>query len=412
MSKVTDQEAVHTANGLALSQAGVKEGGRTIPTMDNNKGQKSRKLPGIEKSKKKIETDVIPRESDSATGKKLPRVPTKVKGNHHQVVSGRNIFEVPPDVEPPSQRKGRIAKISGSNKSSLKPQALSEKDATTTRTHVTTDITSPEIQTTKPKSTQTQATEVQGTGPQSAERNIDHSKTHRHQGKKHNLRSAKSADQNTNVIDTNSIAQEPQLSPTEHDDSEYLEPSASQNSQVNGTTPSEQNENLSVEEDAPSQINNQRVAKHQIKQSPKKSKKDAGTKVPKQPTWSHDQSDEAILRKQRKNAARHEQILADAVQFHERIYCTSKVIQPATPIRVSQNSWSDEQDRVLIGELFNKRLDELSAEDRILKLLNLPELQNKLPDHLRARILYYKPVLEEWCFEKRGSVPDWLLNMI
>ncbi|KAL8951530.1 MAG: hypothetical protein Q9222_002501 [Ikaeria aurantiellina] len=124
------------------------------------------------------------------------------------------------------------------------------------------------------------------------------------------------------------------------------------------------------------------------------------------------QSEMQALQKQRKNAMRHEQIAADTVQLEAIMFPSLHVSKPPDPICVLQNAWSKEQDMALIKGLFEKNLNGLSAEDRILRLLNTPALQNKLPEHLRIRSLYYKPVFEEAFLENGQPVPDWLSSFI
>ena len=61
--------------------------------------------------------------------------------------------------------------------------------------------------------------------------------------------------------------------------------------------------------------------------------------------------------------------------------------------------------------LCNRVLIEWLAGDRYLKLLTLPALQNKLPEHIRQRALYSKPSLENYYEKKLGVIPDWVLSI-
>lgn len=56
-------------------------------------------------------------------------------------------------------------------------------------------------------------------------------------------------------------------------------------------------------------------------------------------------------------------------------------------------------------------LTKSSASDRYLQLLTLPELQEKLPEHIRQRALYSRPNLENYYEKKQGWVPDWVTSI-
>ena len=48
----------------------------------------------------------------------------------------------------------------------------------------------------------------------------------------------------------------------------------------------------------------------------------------------------------------------------------------------------------------------LAAAERYLNILNTPLLQNKLPEHIRERALYFKPTL----LEERGTL-EWISSI-
>ena len=47
-----------------------------------------------------------------------------------------------------------------------------------------------------------------------------------------------------------------------------------------------------------------------------------------------------------------------------------------------------------------------------MNLLNTPLLQNKLPEHIRQRTLYYKPYMEMAYTEVGKEVPDWVSSLV
>ena len=91
------------------------------------------------------------------------------------------------------------------------------------------------------------------------------------------------------------------------------------------------------------------------------------------------------------------------------------------------DSWTKEQDRQLVHQLRilrylpGKFFDSLSSrhiiliycpvEQRYINLLNTPLLQNKLPEHIRQRTLYYKPYMEMAYTEVGKEVPDWISSL-
>ncbi|KAL8975037.1 MAG: hypothetical protein Q9197_000733 [Variospora fuerteventurae] len=76
--------------------------------------------------------------------------------------------------------------------------------------------------------------------------------------------------------------------------------------------------------------------------------------------------------------------------------------------RRGQAQWTEEQDVQLFIEFFANGLEDLSVEDRCLRVLSAPSLDNKLPEHIRERIVYYKEALELTLSSKGCRVPEWL----
>ncbi|KAL9119815.1 MAG: hypothetical protein Q9187_003629 [Circinaria calcarea] len=73
------------------------------------------------------------------------------------------------------------------------------------------------------------------------------------------------------------------------------------------------------------------------------------------------------------------------------------------------DSWTKEQDRELVHQL--RILRYLPVEQRYMRVLNTPLLQNKLPEHIRQRTLYYKPYMEMTYTEVGKEVPDWVSSL-
>lgn len=48
------------------------------------------------------------------------------------------------------------------------------------------------------------------------------------------------------------------------------------------------------------------------------------------------------------------------------------------------------------------------VEERCLRVLSAPSLDNKLPQHIRERIVHYKEALEVTLSNKGFRVPEWL----
>ncbi|KAL8963443.1 MAG: hypothetical protein Q9193_000296 [Seirophora villosa] len=76
--------------------------------------------------------------------------------------------------------------------------------------------------------------------------------------------------------------------------------------------------------------------------------------------------------------------------------------------RTGQAQWTDEQDLQLFMEFFAEGLEDLSVEERCLRVLSAPSLDNKLPQHIRERIVHYKEALEVTLSNKGFRVPEWL----
>ncbi|KAI4290307.1 MAG: hypothetical protein L6R35_000414 [Caloplaca aegaea] len=76
--------------------------------------------------------------------------------------------------------------------------------------------------------------------------------------------------------------------------------------------------------------------------------------------------------------------------------------------RRGQAQWTEEQDVQLFIEFFANGLEDLSVEARCLRVLSAPSLDNKLPEHIRERIVYYKEALELTLSSKGCRVPEWL----
>ncbi|KAL9013375.1 MAG: hypothetical protein Q9173_001923 [Seirophora scorigena] len=76
--------------------------------------------------------------------------------------------------------------------------------------------------------------------------------------------------------------------------------------------------------------------------------------------------------------------------------------------QTGQAQWTDEQDLQLFMEFFAEELQDLSVEERCLRVLSAPSLDNKLPKHIRERIVHYKEALEVTLSNKGCRVPDWL----
>lgn len=53
----------------------------------------------------------------------------------------------------------------------------------------------------------------------------------------------------------------------------------------------------------------------------------------------------------------------------------------------------------------------LTAEERFLRVLNVPLLQNKLPAHIRERMIHFKEAIEVTRSNQGRPVEEWLLAM-
>ncbi|MCJ1305408.1 hypothetical protein MMC08_008222 [Hypocenomyce scalaris] len=95
---------------------------------------------------------------------------------------------------------------------------------------------------------------------------------------------------------------------------------------------------------------------------------------------------------------------------NERILFRRKPTKPLHALPpIGIDDWTEEQELVLFKYL--EAFGDIQAGDRYLKLLTLPALQNKLPEHIRQRALYSKPSLENYYEKKLGLVPDWVLSI-
>lgn len=71
--------------------------------------------------------------------------------------------------------------------------------------------------------------------------------------------------------------------------------------------------------------------------------------------------------------------------------------RPPNGVLIVPNEWTTKQDRALLIQLMKEDIRHLPARQRYLATLNTPLLQNKLPEHIRERALYFKDALEiEW----------------
>ncbi|KAL8746208.1 MAG: hypothetical protein Q9184_007776 [Pyrenodesmia sp. 2 TL-2023] len=76
-----------------------------------------------------------------------------------------------------------------------------------------------------------------------------------------------------------------------------------------------------------------------------------------------------------------------------------------------KNHWSCEQDKVLLKEIFAEEHGDIPAEERFLRVLNVPLLKNKLPGHIRERMLCFKEAIEVTRSKQGRPVEEWLLAM-
>ncbi len=53
----------------------------------------------------------------------------------------------------------------------------------------------------------------------------------------------------------------------------------------------------------------------------------------------------------------------------------------------------------------------LAAEERFLRVLNVPLLKNKLPEHIRERMLHYKEAIEATRSKQGRPVEEWVSAM-
>ncbi|KAL8701226.1 MAG: hypothetical protein Q9201_005024 [Fulgogasparrea decipioides] len=112
---------------------------------------------------------------------------------------------------------------------------------------------------------------------------------------------------------------------------------------------------------------------------------------------------------QRKIEALHQQIYENATQHAELLYRVPRVTQSRRKENVQQpvaGRWSRAQDAALLTVLFSKELGDCSADERYLKALNDPLLQNLRPEHIAERAGYYKHAMKVAL--KDYGVPAWI----
>ncbi|KAL8738599.1 MAG: hypothetical protein Q9181_000650 [Wetmoreana brouardii] len=111
----------------------------------------------------------------------------------------------------------------------------------------------------------------------------------------------------------------------------------------------------------------------------------------------------------RKIEALHQQIYENATQHAELLYRVPRITQPRRKENIQQpmeGRWSRAQDAALLSFLFSKELGDCSADERYLKALNDPLLQNLGPEHIAERAGYYKHAMEVAL--KGYGVPAWI----
>lgn len=72
----------------------------------------------------------------------------------------------------------------------------------------------------------------------------------------------------------------------------------------------------------------------------------------------------------------------------------------------SRTTWSNAEDLALYFQLEKGYAGGLTTEERYLNILNAPLLQNKLPEHIRERALYFKSTL----LEEKGAL-EWISSI-
>ena len=142
-------------------------------------------------------------------------------------------------------------------------------------------------------------------------------------------------------------------------------------------------------------------------------------KANKPPEMDHASSQREWEETVRRNGARRQLIIDDcnrgrATYWGQRPAPPPQIDKPYTQPATAQlaatqdavEDWSAEQDKALLFELLKKERKDLSADEICLEVLNAPLLQNKLPEHIRKRALYFKSAIEV-ILEGR-SIPKWV----
>ncbi|KAL9608882.1 MAG: hypothetical protein Q9167_006302 [Letrouitia subvulpina] len=74
--------------------------------------------------------------------------------------------------------------------------------------------------------------------------------------------------------------------------------------------------------------------------------------------------------------------------------------------------WTEEEDKELLVQLQNKEFRVLPSQERYLAILNVVLLQNKLPEHIRERALFYKAAMVRQYEEMSAQViPEWITSI-